>query len=61
MLENLTILSFFGVVLCLDTGVMENGESKTAISEVSNITVTTPPSDVYLEKPFNQPISNFSI
>ena len=54
MLQNLAILSFLGTVLCVDVG-----EGKMAISEVSNITIATP--DIYLEKPFNQPISNFRI
>ena len=57
MFQNLAILSFLGAVLSIDADV---GEVKMAIREVSNITIATP-SDVYLEKPFNQPISNFSI
>jgi len=42
-----------------NVGVVENSEVKTA-SGVSNITIATPPSDVYIEKPFNQLNSNFS-
>ena len=42
-----------------NVGVVENSEVKTA-SGVSNITIATPPSDVYIEKPFNQLNSNFT-
>ena len=40
-------------------GVVENSEVTTA-SGMANITIATPPSDVYLEKPFDQLHSNFS-
>ena len=42
-----------------NVGVVENSEVTTA-SGMANITIATPPSDVYLEEPFHQLHSNFS-
>ena len=42
-----------------NVGVVENSEVRTA-SGVANITIATPPSDVYIEKPFDQLNSNFT-
>ena len=42
-----------------NVGVVENSEVKTA-SGVSNVTIATPPSDVYIEKPYDQLNSNFT-
>merc|ERR1712242_480053 len=42
-----------------NVGVVENSEVRTA-SGVANVTIATPLSDVYIEKPFDQLNSNFT-
>ena len=42
-----------------NVGVVENSEVETA-SGIASITIATPPSDVFLETPFDQLSSNFT-